>query len=63
MIRTKVRLGFRPKRASPLSALLTRTYVIPGHAPIITAPPKARVVLNDMIEEDCGGIGGLTAVG
>ncbi len=43
--------------------LLTRTYVIPGYAPIITVPPKARVILNDPIDEDSKGISGLVTVG
>lgn len=44
-------------------ALLTRTFVIPGYAPVITVPPKARVVIKDPIDEDSDSITGLMTIG
>ena len=43
--------------------LLTRTYVIPGYAPVITVPPEARVVIKDPIDEDTDSITGLVTIG
>jgi hypothetical protein len=45
------------------SELLTRTFAVPGYAPIITVPPKARVVLKDPMDEDSSDISGLVTVG
>ena len=44
-------------------ALLTRTHAIPGYAPVITVPPKARVVIKDPIDEDSDEISGLVTIG
>jgi hypothetical protein len=49
--------------ADSSNALLTRTFVIPGYAPVITVPPKARVVIKDPIDEESDSITGLVTIG